>query len=223
MTIVDNNHENFKVLSRLNPFIADTRGFVAGGAFKNIFAGEPVKDVDVFFHDEQDWVNADQFYQSKDRELVYENSKVRAYRLNGVRVELIRHTFGPPEKVIADFDFTITKFAYGFHRFQGFTQPKPSLEDLLADELVVKEDSDAPFVLHHKDFFEHFSMKRLVIDDRLVLPVNTWERSYKYRDQGYRMCRDSKVQLLSEIIRTAGDDESELSRQLTASLYEGID
>lgn len=213
----ENEPDNFRVLSQLNPVLAETKGFVAGGAFKNIFTGTPVKDVDVFFRTEEDWVDADETYKRLDRELVYENDKVRAYRHNGVRVELIKHIFGTPEEVIDQFDFTITKFAYGFK----YRQFDPLIGGIVNEDEV---EVPPPFVIHHKDFFEHMAMKRLVIDNQLVLPVNTWERSYKYHAQGYNMCRDSKVALLQAILETQGRAEpTELAALLTQSLYAGID
>jgi len=204
--IVKNAPANFMVLNQLNPFLAGTKGFVAGGVFKNIFTQTPFRDVDVFFRSEADFNEADRDFEDiQNLELIYENDKVRAFRKNGVRVELIRHTFGEPQDLLTNFDFTITKFAY------GFALPDPNSTE--------KVQITPRFVWHHEDFFEHLAMKRLVIDDRLVLPVNSWERSYKYARQGYNLCKDSKITLLSEIIRRGPVEESDLQ----AGLYAGID
>ena len=51
-------------------------------------------------------------------------------------------------------------------------------------------------ILHHDDFFEHLQTKRLVIDDALNFPISSFERSYRYRDKGYKLCRESKNKLL---------------------------
>ena len=64
-------------------------------------------------------------------------------------------------------------------------------------------------------------MKRLVIDERLPLPLNTFQRMFKYTRYGYNMCRESKVKLLVAIrnMTIEGDVDDELAR----TLYEGMD
>lgn len=45
-------------LYSLDKFMIGHKGYIAGGCFKNIFNGEKVKDVDVFFENEEDYYNS---------------------------------------------------------------------------------------------------------------------------------------------------------------------
>lgn len=202
---------NFRQLFFLEKFLQGHDGFVAGGCFKNIFLKEKVKDIDIFFRTKSDFEKARRYFielckKSPDKwKLSYENEKVWAiYSVeNKVRLELIRSTFGSPEKIISDFDFTVTKFAY-YREMDN------------SDE----EDYLAQFeILFHEDYFEHLQMKRLVIDENIPFPISTFNRSYKYQSYGFGLCRESKIKLLTAINELPFLDE----RQLGKSLYDGKD
>ena len=45
--------DEFFKLSFLKRFLLGTNGIIAGGCFKNIFNGERVKDIDIFFRDKE--------------------------------------------------------------------------------------------------------------------------------------------------------------------------
>ncbi|MDT2517139.1 hypothetical protein P7D79_23310, partial [Enterococcus avium] len=108
---------NFRQLFFLDKFLIGHNGFIAGGCFKNIFNGERVNDVDIFFNSMSDFENAKKFFekQIKDKPNLwrksYQNKKVWAvYSIKDkIRIELIKSVFGSPKKIISDFDFTITK------------------------------------------------------------------------------------------------------------------
>ena len=40
----------------LDTYMAGHNGFIAGGCFKNIFNNEKIKDVDIFFESESDFI-----------------------------------------------------------------------------------------------------------------------------------------------------------------------
>ena len=194
---------DYPALSAVIKHIHGTRGIAAGGAFKNVFTGSPVKDIDVFFRCEKDWMDA--YATLKDRGYTdsYETKRVKAVICPNthVRVELVGNDyndfediFDTPEGILSKFDFTLTKFAV-------FLQGEEWM------------------VLKHKDFFEHLQTKRIVIDDILVKPISTFERALRYTGYGYKMCRESKVKLIQEIQET----DFESTAQLGAGFYDGID
>lgn len=132
----------------------------------------------------------------------YENDNVRSYKnvKTGIRVELCRSVFGTAKEVIAKFDFTIAKFAY--FKVEDET-PETHIEyKILCDE----------------NFFEHLHLKRLVIDDKILFPMSTFERMIRYIGYGYRPCRETKVK-----IATAIHDLSEQEIVTGESLYDGMD
>ena len=58
-----------------------------------------------------------------------------------------------------------------------------------------------------------------MIDDGLVKPFSTFERSLRYTTYGYRLCRESKLKLVTEMQEHGFEDEA----QLSASFYDGMD
>ena len=198
---------DFRQLGYLKRLLNLTGGFIAGGAFKNIFNGEPVKDLDIFFESEAAWSKAVKKLKRKGYTQIYKNARVRAFKdpITNIRLELIGAKtnpefnsnpveFGSVEDTIRNFDFTITKFA-------------------------VYRKADEYFAVYHPKFFEHLHLKRLSIDADLVKPLSTFERTLRYVSYGYRLCRDSKVTLINEV-RGA---EFESEAQISASFYDGVD
>lgn len=189
-----------QALRVLDRYMLGHTGFIAGGCFKNILTSETIKDIDVFFDNETNWANAcDHFKNDSDYVASYKNKNVTAFKNKhtNIRVELVKAVFGSPQEIIDMFDFTITKFAY----------------------YKKTENSETEYrIIHHKDFFEHLQMKRLVIDNQLSKPISSFERTYKYRSYGYNMCRESKIKLLNAI-KDTDFTEADLSK----SLYDGMD
>ena len=48
--------EEFYNLHFLIKYLLGHNGFISGGCFKNIFTGNKIKDLDMFFRDEKDYV-----------------------------------------------------------------------------------------------------------------------------------------------------------------------
>lgn len=219
--IIELKRDNFFMLNWLEEYLIGHKGFVCGGCFKNIFNGEKVKDLDVFFKTEKDWNEAVQYFDERsvgygfDNEALtekeaeyrfhYENSKVKAYKhlKTGMTVELCRSIFGEPEKIISDFDFTITKFAYY----------KEEVEDEETHETHIESK-----IICDDKFFEHLHLKRLVIDDKVLYPMSTFERVLRYAKYGYFPCSETKIKL-AKAIKELPDETITVSN----SLYDGVD
>ena len=208
--LVDRDLNNFYDLKWLDTYMMGHKGFIAGGCFKNIFNKEKVKDIDVFFESDKDFQEARLYYEGKDEEYYkfYENSNVIAFKnrseyKNNITIELIRTTFGTPEEILNSFDFTIVKFAY-----------YKKLINIGEDDLI----GDVEYrILHDENFFEHIQRKRLVVDDKMLFPVSTFERMLRYAKYGYFPCRETKIKLIEEI------RNAEVLDGIGASLYHGFD
>lgn len=61
---IKNIPENFWFLRFLDQYMQGHKGFIAGGCFKNILSREKVKDVDIFFHNQSDFDEANGFVHS---------------------------------------------------------------------------------------------------------------------------------------------------------------
>lgn len=195
--------DEFFKLSFLKRFLIGTNGIIAGGCFKNIFNGERVKDIDVFFRNKRDFTDANKKYQDDANfTLAYKNENVIAYKENdsGIVVELCKKTFGQPKWLLNNFDFSITKFCYYYETDSYIDEDGESI--LIYDY----------YVCHHPKFFEHLLEKKLVLDNsNLLYPFGTFERSYRYRAYGYGLCRESKIHLINAIRKAYEFNEDDLS------------
>ena len=183
----------------LDIYMSGHNGFIAGGCFKNILNNEKIKDVDIFFENESDFVAADIYFEAnEDYVFSYENKNTRAYKntKTNIRVELVRNTYGTPNEILCKFDFSITKFAY------------------------CKRESDNEgieyYCYYHVDFFEHLMLKKLVLEAEILFPISTFERSYRYCGYGYGLCKESKANLINAL---QGADTNNISNEL----YFGLD
>lgn len=199
---IDNFYKTYNILTY---YMLGHKGFPAGGCFKNLMNNEPIKDIDMFFHNRNDFNDAIKLFKENTDLYVfsYENKKVVAYKhkYHNTRVELIQSIFGTPAGILDQFDFSITKMAM-------FTEVESG-----EDELIYNH-----YFIHHPNFFEHLQQKRLVLDDKILFPNSTFERSLKYKAYGYSLCRESKINLL-QAIRNNNNPDDDLSK----SLYDGLD
>lgn len=206
---INRSLDNLWKVAALDEYMIGHKGFIAGGCFKNLFNGEKIKDVDMFFENSIDYMNAESYYdKNEDYSFYYESKKVKAYKCKktNVTVELIYSVYGTPQEIIDSFDFTIVKIAY-------FKQETP-----MEDVVLEGEGGTEYRILHHKDLFEHLFFKRLVIDSDLKFPNSSFERALKYKGYGYGLCRESKLKLIEAIKANLNPSD-----KLTESLYDGVD
>ena len=203
---------NYYPLFHLEEYMYGHNGFIAGGCFKNIFNGEKPKDIDIWFENKTEFHNAEFHFRKLIAEeperwnKAYENKNVFAIhdKLRNRTLELVKRRYGTPEEILDQFDFTIVKFAY-------FREVESANED---DYRAVWK------VLRSEDFFTHLHLKRLVIDDDVPLPVNTFNRMIKYAKYGYLPCKNTKVKMVQKLMEL---DLGDIESSLTNSLYAGLD
>lgn len=190
--------ETFNKVRFLDYYMEGHAGFIAGGCFKNIFKGQKIKDLDVFFEKESDFFQAKKFFEAQEDYIFsYENNNTVSFKnkKTNIRIELIRHTYGTPIEIISMFDFSITRFAYA-------------------------RKSDEQGIIYYNvyvdTFFEDLTCNKLVIDGNLMFPVSSFERSYRYRSYGFGLCKESKAKLIEALKNSNTDD-------LSNDLYFGLD
>lgn len=202
-TFIDKSAKVLTKVRFLDIYMLGHNGYIAGGCFKNIFEGKKIKDIDIFFENENQHTEAVLYLEdNEDYVFSYENEKVKAFKntKTNIRIELVKGSFGTAQEMLERFDFSIVKFAY-------------------YKQLTIGEDGETSteFVCKlHTDFFEHLMCKKLVLEPTIIFPVSTWERSLRYTKYGYGLCFESKKHLLTAI------KESDIS-DLSNSLYDGID
>ena len=233
--LIKQDRDNFWILNWLDEFMAGHKGFICGGCFKNIFNHEKVKDLDVFFKSRSDYEEAVEYFdrktggyegKDKDKEIYrfyYENDNVKAYKHieKNITIELCCKIFGTAEEILNRFDFTITKFAYYKEEVEDETGAE--VENIQFDIEPV-EPKDKPKthieyrIMHDDKFFEHLHLKRIVIDNKILYPMSTFERMLRYAKYGYFPCKETKIKII-KALRELSEQQVELSE----SLYDGMD
>ncbi|MGL5690793.1 MAG: hypothetical protein ACRDD8_08230 [Bacteroidales bacterium] len=171
------------IYNALSYLLKNHNGFICGGCFKNILAGEEFKDVDIFFRNKEDFQEADDYYMTSDEwEFRYSNEKAVSYKETetGICVDLVRSIYGEPCEILDNFDFTITKIA-------------------LVDVYIDYYEYNMLGLVVHNNFFEHLYNKRLVIDNKIPFPESTFSRTLRYTRYGYDLCAESTLKLLKAI------------------------
>lgn len=236
--LIKEEKDNYWTLNWLDQFMIGHKGFICGGCFKNIFNKEKVKDLDIFFKSKSDFEDAVNYYDSQtagysedginkvneddaEYKFLYENANVKAYvhKKTGVRIELCCKIFGTAEDILNQFDFTITKFAYYKEEVEDETGAEfvsPFDNEII--EVPAKSTHIEYKVLMHDKFFEHLHMKRLVTDDKILFPMSTFERSFRYAKYGYFPCKETKMKMAKEI-----NNLSEEQLEVSEALYDGMD
>jgi len=190
--------ETFNKVRFLDYYMEGHAGFIAGGCFKNVFKNQKIKDLDIFFESEKDFLDAKAFFEKEEDYIFsYENNNTVSFKnkKTNIRIELIRHTYGKPVDIISMFDFSITRFAYA---------RKIESEGIIYYNVFVDT------------FFEDLMCNKLVIDGGLMFPVSSFERSYRYRSYGFGLCKESKAKLIEALKASNTDD-------LSNDLYFGLD
>lgn len=199
--------ENFPQLNDLSEDLIGVGGFIAGGAFKNIFLNEEARDIDIFFRSVEDWQRGIEVMGSKGflEKYVSANSAAYEHPETGAVYDLVGTTddkkqsklMGEPHEVIRQFDFTVSKFAL-FENLEkgGFS------------------------VTYHRKYFEHLLLKRLVIDDDVLHnPFSTFQRAMKYSSYGFKLTQRSANILAKEMAEEGYEGEEQLSK----SMYGGVE
>lgn len=238
--LINSEKDNWWVLNWLDEFMLGHKGFICGGCFKNIFNKEKVKDLDIFFENSEDYNDAVEYFDSMTPEykgdnkreeqytFYYQNKNVKAYKhkRTGVIVELCCKIFGTAEQILKQFDFTIVKFAYYKVEVEDQTgaENNPFEDDELIDEMFGENEKGKPEthieykILMDDKFFEHLHMKRLVIDDEIPYPMNTFDRMFRYAKYGYFPCRETKMKI---VLALRGLSPAQI--ELPEVFYDGMD
>ena len=182
----------------LDIYMTGHNGYIAGGCFKNIFNGQRIKDIDIFFLTKEDFIEACEYYDDNENYVFsYENNNTKAFKNKetNIRLELICSQFGEPLDILSKFDFSITKFAY--------------YKDKSEDETEYK-------CMYHEDFFEHLIAKKLVVEKDIFFPVSTFNRVLRYSRYGYGLCRESKINIINSL-------QGQNPESISDELYFGFD
>ena len=167
----------FNKLKPLFPYLKMTKGFIAGGVFKDIFLDKPFRDIDFFFECESDFIESrNKFLQDPSFKMKYRNENAFGFinETTQLNIELICKKFGTPSEILNGFDFSVSKFA------------------------LYRDNSDLR-VKFHPLFFEDLSDKKLRFDLDDRSPINQMNRILKYSRYGFNVATKDIHLLLNKI------------------------
>lgn len=195
---------DFPQMNYVHKYLIGTNAYISGGCFKNIFKGEKLKDIDLFFRSEEDFQKGlKEFNSTDDYKFIYRNKNAVGFidtTRDNLQIDLVQSSFKEPVDMIESFDFTITKFTFYME-----------LND---------DDEWESKVGYHKDYFKHLMLNRLVVDSEMQFPLGTFERMIRYIGYGYKPCKMTKEKMVRTI---NGMDLPSGSDDLFKSLYDGVD
>ena len=186
----DSNIDNYKYMFNkyLDKYInlcknCNSNGYIAGGCFKDIFTNKTPNDYDIYFKTEEDYTKTfDYLYANKNftfKESTSNSSKFIDNETNAI-LNLVNIFYGDINSVLDKFDFTITKIAY-----------------------------DGEHIYCIEWFYEDLNSKLLCIENqKLLYPIQTLRRMFKYSRYGYNVETESFITILNQI-RTLNDNEYE--------------
>ena len=181
---------SFLELIFLDEYLIGHNGFIAGGCFKDIFYGKNVKDLDIFFHNENDMkVAVDYFKNNNKYKMNYKNKNATSFLNKETKIvlDLVSARYGTPTTVIDGFDFTITKFAY----FKTYSN---NIKEVYKN-------------IYHKDYFAHLQSKKIVMDNTAMFPWDTKSRVERYIKYGYTP-EDETLTRIDQLCKNSPKDES---------------
>lgn len=217
---------HYKVLRPLIKYIANHKGFIAGGVFKDIFNGDEVKDLDILFHNKEDFEEANQYYKtlveidSTRWRHVYTTDNSIGYKdlEEGIVIDLIRVIYsensgGGVFDVLDKFDFTVTK-AVLYKNYKNDYEKESEESDMFGDVTesgtglsIPKQDEDTTFTYtfgYHVDYFEHLSTRTLEYSEDEIFnidgnPISMMNRVIRYVAKGYLPSFELKRTLVEHI------------------------
>lgn len=160
--------DKYKKLDFLKEYIEKFNCYIGGGCFKELLDNKEPKDIDLFFRNCKDFDEALDVAKkdSRFRLLSKNDSAVTYFDNNTDKIVqfILKRFFETADKMLDDFDFTITKFT------------------------IYKEDSELK-ILRDKDFFKDLKEKKLSIKDEVNTPISTYLRVFKYLGYGFEIER----------------------------------
>lgn len=163
--------------------------FVAGGFIRAHYAGERPNDMDLYFRSQRDFEAAlSRIKDFSEWEGVVETDRAITLRNNGKIIQLIRFTYGEPEELISEFDFTIC--AAALEIMDDIETPPEGVEYL------------------HERFFEDLAGRVLTYTGSRM-PLASLKRVIKYVKRGYHICDENIIKIAESIAQAVNFDDQE--------------
>lgn len=144
--------------------------FIAGGALTSAFTNQPIKDVDIYFKTEKDFVEAVQYAYEDMLWCVAASDRAVTFVGNHGKVIQLMHFdyFADAQAIFEAFDYTVSMAAY---------------------------DIDKKEFVFHDDFMKHAAQRYLKFHSGTRYPYGSLMRVLKYQQRGYTIGKSDLLRI----------------------------
>ena len=189
---------DYPQLECLRNFIKSSNEWIAGGCFKDLFLGQKLKDIDMFFA-------TNKARQARTIELALNEYKKTSQSGECIemendlyRIDIAKADYLSLEEVLSQFDFTVTKFG-----------------------MRLNEDGEYE-VVFHEDFFQDLTVRRLVCDRDILWPLSTFDRALRYCKYGYEPSEDTERKLVRAMYDHLKEHDSDVEDAILKEINFGM-
>jgi hypothetical protein len=144
--------------------------WLAGGAIRDYFMGEPVKtDYDIFFPNEIEYEKTFMYFKAKECEIIWESDNGCKIKYKDKKYDLIKKYFPDPQKAIEEFDFTVSMLAV-----------------------------DTEKIYFGDTTFIDLAKRQLMIN-KITHPASTLSKAFRYYKKGFSMCLGEMKKVIESI------------------------
>lgn len=180
---VDSVSSDFYVLAPLNEIFTESRGFLAGGAVRDLLCGYLPRDYDLFYMSRDDYKH--------DMLTLFSSEAFERKPASNVSIEIIHKP-------------TESKINVVFKEFKTIPETLDSF-DFTCVKGAINFTADGETLYMHANFLEDATNKVLRIDGELSNPVHTMERLAKFSRRGYTTADWSVYKKIADAIRSSDD------------------
>lgn len=173
-TYVDTQFEKNKLYSLLGDNLIDLlkhhKAYVAGGTITSLFSNREIKDVDIYFRDEESAINFLVDIWDEQRWIVSHTKKATLMLYGDTEIQLIHFNyFKSPEDIFETFDFTACMGCF----------------DFATEEFIL-----------HPDFLKHNSQRIIKFNSNTSFPIVSLLRVQKYEEKGFKISKPELIRII---------------------------
>lgn len=171
---IDTKFEKNKLYSLLGQDLVDllkqNKAYVAGGTITSLFCNREIKDIDIYFRDEESAINFLVDVWEENRYIVSHTKKATLMLYDETEIQLIHFNyFNTPDDIFDTFDFTACMGCF----------------DFTTEEFIL-----------HPDFLKHNSQRIIKYNSNTAFPIVSLLRVQKYEEKGYKISKPELIRII---------------------------
>lgn len=171
---IDTKFEKNKLYSLLGQdlvgLLKQNKAYVAGGTITSLFSNREIKDIDIYFRDEESAINFLVDVWEENRYIVSHTKKATLMLYDDAEIQLIHFDyFKSPDDIFKSFDFTACMGCF----------------DFTTEEFIL-----------HPDFLKHNSQRIIKYNSNTAFPIVSLMRVQKYEEKGYKISKPELIRIV---------------------------